>query len=100
MLVDADTLEPARDGFSRVFGEPTERIKPELFESFVEITTSVVETADEAERELRAPRGQHATALGRLAAPGVRDARGARHGPADLAAPNGRARGRGAATRA
>src|SRR5438552_12143315 len=58
MLVDAETLEPARDGFSRVFGEATERIKPELFESFVEITTSVVETAEEAECELRALRHQ------------------------------------------
>jgi glutamate---cysteine ligase / carboxylate-amine ligase len=56
MLVDADTLEPSRDGWSRVFGGATERIKPELFESFVEITTSVVETAEEAERELRALR--------------------------------------------
>ena len=56
MLVDAETLEPARDGFSRVFGEATERIKPELFESFVEITTPVVETAEQAEVELRALR--------------------------------------------
>jgi len=56
MLVDAQTLEPARDGFSRVFGDATERIKPELFESFVEITTAVVETAEEAETELRALR--------------------------------------------
>ena len=56
MLVDAETLEPARDGFTRVFGEATERIKPELFESFVEITTGVVETAEEAEAELRALR--------------------------------------------
>ena len=56
MLVDAETLEPARDGFSRVFGEATERIKPELFESFVEVTTGVVETAEEAEAELRALR--------------------------------------------
>jgi carboxylate-amine ligase len=56
MLVDAGTLEPARDGFSRVFGEATERIKPELFESFVEITTSVTETAEEAENQLRALR--------------------------------------------
>jgi glutamate---cysteine ligase / carboxylate-amine ligase len=83
MLVDAETLEPARDGFSRVFGEATERIKPELFESFVEITTSVVETAEEAEAELRALRrevadraaahglmllatGSHPTARGRV----------------------------------
>jgi glutamate---cysteine ligase / carboxylate-amine ligase len=56
MLVDAETLEPARDGFSRVFGEATERIKPELFESFVEITTTVVETAEEVEAQLRALR--------------------------------------------
>jgi glutamate---cysteine ligase / carboxylate-amine ligase len=56
MLVDAETLEPASDGFSRVFGEATERIKPELFESFVEITTPVVETPEEAEAELRALR--------------------------------------------
>jgi carboxylate-amine ligase len=83
MLVDAETLEPARDGFSRVFGEATERIKPELFESFVEITTTVVETPEEAERELRALRhevaeraavnglallatGSHPTARGRV----------------------------------
>ena len=58
MLVDAETLEPARDGFSRVFGEATERIKPELFESFVEITTCAVGTADEAEAELRSLRRQ------------------------------------------
>ena len=56
MLVDAETFEPARDGFSRVFGEPTERIKPELFESFVEITTTVVDTPAEADAELRALR--------------------------------------------
>ena len=83
MLVDAETLEPARDGFSRVFGEATERIKPELFESFVEITTPVVESSEEAERELRALRhevaeraavhglallatGSHPTARGRV----------------------------------
>ncbi|HJQ74678.1 MAG TPA: YbdK family carboxylate-amine ligase [Gaiellaceae bacterium] len=83
MLVDAETLEPARDGFSRVFGEATERIKPELFESFVEITTAVVETPEEAEAELRALRqevaeraaahgfavlatGSHPTARGRV----------------------------------
>jgi glutamate---cysteine ligase / carboxylate-amine ligase len=56
MLVDAETLEPARDGFSRVFGEATERIKPELFESFVELNTTVVETPEEAEAELRSLR--------------------------------------------
>jgi carboxylate-amine ligase len=56
MLVDAETLQPAQDGFSRVFGEATERIKPELFESFVEITTPVVETGEEVEAALRALR--------------------------------------------
>jgi carboxylate-amine ligase len=67
MLVDAETLEPARDGFSRVFGEATERIKPELFESFVEITTSVVETPEEADgqlRDLRAEVAERAAAHG------------------------------------
>ncbi len=56
MLVDAETLLPARDGWSRVFGEATERIKPEVFESFCEIVTPVCETADEIEAELRALR--------------------------------------------
>src|SRR5204863_8230020 len=60
MLVDAVTLEPARDGFSRVFGEPTDRIKPELFESFVEITTTAVETPEEAEAQLRSLRDEAA----------------------------------------
>jgi glutamate---cysteine ligase / carboxylate-amine ligase len=83
MLVDAETLEPARDGFTRVFREATNRIKPELFESFVEITTTVVETSEEAETELRSLRqevaeraaphgfavlatGSHPTARGRV----------------------------------
>jgi carboxylate-amine ligase len=56
MLVDAETLLPARDGWSRVFGEATDRIKPELFESVVEIVTPVFETAEEIEAELRALR--------------------------------------------
>ena len=58
MLVDAETLEPAQDGYSRVFGEATERIKPELFESFVEITTTVVETPHEVEEQLGALRSE------------------------------------------
>jgi glutamate---cysteine ligase / carboxylate-amine ligase len=83
MLVDAETLLPAHDGYSRVFGEATERIKPELFESFVEITTPVVETAEEIEAGLRSLRqevaeraaahglavlatGSHPTARGRV----------------------------------
>src|SRR5579884_3818500 len=53
MLVDAHTLQPARDGWSRVFGTATDRIKPELFESFAEIVTPVLETAEEVEAELR-----------------------------------------------
>jgi carboxylate-amine ligase len=55
-LVEADTLEPARDGFSRAFRTGSARIKPELFESFVEIVTGVHETADAIEVELRALR--------------------------------------------
>ena len=83
MLVDAETLQPAKDGFSRAFGEGNEWIKPELFESFVEITTTVVETPEEAEAELRLLRrevaeraaahglavlatGSHPTARGRV----------------------------------
>jgi carboxylate-amine ligase len=83
MLVEADTLEPARDGFSRVFGDAAGRIKPELFESFVEITTAIVGTAEEAEVQLRSLRrdvaeraaahglavlatGSHPTARGRV----------------------------------
>jgi carboxylate-amine ligase len=67
MLVDAETLLPARDGWSRVFGEPADRIKPEVFESFVEINTPVLETAEEIEAELRALRlevAERAEALG------------------------------------
>jgi len=56
MLVGAETLLPARDGWSRVFGEATDRIKPELFESLVEIVTPAFETAEEIEAELRALR--------------------------------------------
>ena len=83
MLVDAETLEPAPDGFSRVFGEATERIKPELLESFVEIATPVLATPEDAETELRTMRhevaeraaehglailatGSHPTARGRV----------------------------------
>jgi carboxylate-amine ligase len=61
MLVDAETLLPARDGWSRVFGEATDRIKPELFESLVEIVTPVCETSDEIEAELRALRAEVAS---------------------------------------
>ena len=73
MLVDAETLLPARDGWSRAFGEPTERIKPEVFESLVEIVTPVCETAEEIEAQLRALRTEVAE-------------RAAEHGLAVLAA--------------
>ena len=53
MLVDVERLLPARDGWTRVFGEASDRIKPELFESLVEIVTPVFETAEEIEAELR-----------------------------------------------
>ena len=56
LLVDGETLAPARDGFSRAFGAGSEHVKPELFESFVEITTGVVESSDELEAELRVRR--------------------------------------------
>jgi carboxylate-amine ligase len=79
-FVDAETLETA-PAFSRVVGEATERLKPEVFECIVEITTPVVANADEALGELsrlrrevaqRAEReglavaaaGTHATAVG------------------------------------
>jgi glutamate---cysteine ligase / carboxylate-amine ligase len=64
MLVDAETLAPSHDGYSRVFGDATEQIKPELFESFVEITTGVVETPEEIEAELRALRSEVAERAG------------------------------------
>lgn len=72
LLVDAETLQPAPDGFSRVFGAGDERVKPELFESFVEIATGIVATPEEAEAELRALRREVA-------------ARAAAHGLAVLA---------------
>lgn len=58
MLVDGETLLPARDGWTRVFREATGRIKPEVFESVVEIVTPVCETAEEIEAELRALRAE------------------------------------------
>jgi carboxylate-amine ligase len=61
MLVDADTLLPARDGWSRVFGEATDRIKPEIFESVIEIATPVLETAEQIEAELRTLRHEVAS---------------------------------------
>ncbi len=56
-LVDAETLETV-PAFSRVVGEPTERLKPEVFECLVEIATPVVEDADGVLPELRRLRGE------------------------------------------
>lgn len=56
LLVETETLAPARDGFSRAFGAASAQVKPELFESFVEIVTGVHASADEVEAELRALR--------------------------------------------
>ena len=50
-LVDADSLQTV-PAFSRLFGEGGERLKPELFECFVELTTPVVTDAVEALAEL------------------------------------------------
>ncbi len=50
-FVDAETLDTA-PAFSRVIGEATERLKPELFECIVEITTPVVEGEAEVLAEL------------------------------------------------
>jgi carboxylate-amine ligase len=71
-LVDAETLEPA-PLFSRVVPDPDERIKPELFECLVEITTPICRDADEAL--------EHLVALRREVAE-----RAARHGATILAA--------------
>jgi carboxylate-amine ligase len=46
-LVDAQTLQPA-PAFSRLVPEPDERLKPELFECFAELTTPVVPDAPTA----------------------------------------------------
>src|SRR5206468_11671501 len=40
-FVDVETLD-ARPGFTLVVGEPDERVKPEVFESLVELTTPVL----------------------------------------------------------
>jgi carboxylate-amine ligase len=60
-LVDAGSLE-AVPGFSRVFGEPTAELKPELFESLVELATPVVPDAGAALEELRRLRRELAAA--------------------------------------
>jgi carboxylate-amine ligase len=52
ILVDPATLDTA-PAFSRIVGEPTERMKPELFECIVEITTPVVGDASGVLESLR-----------------------------------------------
>jgi glutamate---cysteine ligase / carboxylate-amine ligase len=64
VLVDAETLDAA-PAFSRVVGEPTEHLKPELFECFVELATPVVPDAHAGLAELVRLRGE----LARRAAP-------------------------------
>ena len=65
-LVDGSTFEAVPE-FSRVVGEPTDELKPELFECLVEIATPVVPDADAALIELCRLRGEllaRAEALG------------------------------------
>ena len=56
-LVDGSTFDAAPE-FSRVVGEPTDELKPELFECLVEIATPVVPDADAALAELCRLRGE------------------------------------------
>jgi carboxylate-amine ligase len=59
-LVDRETLDAA-PLFSRLVPEPSERLKAELFECFVEITTAVRATADEVLVDLTGLRLEVAT---------------------------------------
>jgi glutamate---cysteine ligase / carboxylate-amine ligase len=68
VLVDAGTLD-AVPAFSRVFGDPAEHVKPELFECILELTTPVVEDADAVLASLRRMRSEAAE---RCDAEGVR----------------------------
>jgi carboxylate-amine ligase len=56
-LVDAETLQTS-PAFSQVVPEPSDRLKPELFECFVELTTPVVPGAEAALAELRRLRAE------------------------------------------
>jgi carboxylate-amine ligase len=56
-LVDADTMETV-SAFSRLVPEPGERLKPEVFECFVELATPVVPDARAALAALRSLRGE------------------------------------------
>jgi glutamate---cysteine ligase / carboxylate-amine ligase len=68
LFVDADSFEVA-PGFSRVVGEGDERVKPELFESFVELATPVLPDPPAVLAELRRAR---AALADRAAAHGLR----------------------------
>lgn len=57
ILVDGATLSTA-PAFSRLVGEPTDRLKPELFECIVEVTTPPVQDAESALESLRGLRGE------------------------------------------
>jgi glutamate---cysteine ligase / carboxylate-amine ligase len=61
VLVDAGTLD-AEPAFSRVVGEPTPEVKPELFECLVEVATPVVPDAAAALDQLRRLRREIADA--------------------------------------
>jgi glutamate---cysteine ligase / carboxylate-amine ligase len=65
-FVDAETLG-VRSGFSRVVGEADDRVKPEVFESLVELTTPVLPDAGSVCAELARMRAEI-------------DGRAARHG--------------------
>jgi glutamate---cysteine ligase / carboxylate-amine ligase len=56
-FVDAETLD-ARSGFSRVVGEPGDRVKAEVFESLVELTTPVLSGATAVLDRLSAMRAE------------------------------------------
>ena len=67
-LVDAETLAAA-PGFTRVVGDGDERVKPEFFESLVELATPVLPSAAAVLDELRRLRSELA---GRAAEHGLR----------------------------
>jgi carboxylate-amine ligase len=56
-FVDAETLQAA-PGFSRVVGEADERVKPEVFESLVELATPVLPDATSVLRDLTRRRSE------------------------------------------
>ncbi|HZT44576.1 MAG TPA: YbdK family carboxylate-amine ligase [Gaiellaceae bacterium] len=64
VLVDAETCA-AVPGFSRLVGAPTAEVKPELFESLIELATPVLPDARAALDELRRLRASLAQRAGR-----------------------------------